>query len=453
MPPTLYTTAFLLAPAALACDSFGLLPSATADGLGGLYAKNADRHRTEAQPLAVHPRATHSAGEMIELDTDLKLPQVATTYGHAGSRPNWANRYGGYSEGVNEFGVGIGNEMFPSHHLKTDDPSKPQAEFTDLDRLVLERSKTAAEAVHVLTSLIEQYGQTCKTCPEAANYNSMFMVVDPTEVYSVMAVGHEWGWKRFDEAATNGTGIWTISNWRFLGATNVSATAQATAEANHLWSPSSGKPFDFGEVFGSVLADPSRHRRSMGLLNRLAKDHKLTKADLILTLSDHACTRESAPDGPPEPTPHPDHSCTSIDEMTTEGGITASSMVSDFTTDGRRRIAWHSLTNPSMAVFYPTIFHHDGQATAVPAWLGSSAPWWGFRYVTYTLCGDSLAKIKTVRATWQPIQQRFFAEAESLADKVNDMSAADADAALATFMANVSATIHDTLVHFNKTLS
>ena len=137
-------------------------------------------------------------------------------------------RYGGYSEGVNEFGVGIGNEYFPSKHLPTDDGRAPQMEFTDLDRLVLERSKTAAEAVQVLTSLVSQYGQTCKRCPEAANYNSMFMVVDTTEVYSVMAVGHEWAWKRFDEASTNGTGIWTISNYRFLGATNWSSTAEAS---------------------------------------------------------------------------------------------------------------------------------------------------------------------------------------------------------------------------------
>ena len=58
-------------------------------------------------------------------------------------------------------------------------------------------------------------------------------------------------------------------------------------------------------------------------------------------------------------------------------------MISDFTTDGRRRIAWHSLTNPSMAVFYPTIFYHDGLAVPPPEWLASSAPWFGFYYATY----------------------------------------------------------------------
>ena len=50
--------------------------------------------------------------------------------------------------GINEFGVGIGNEHFHSHALPTDDPGNaPQAEFTDLTRLVLERTSTALQAV------------------------------------------------------------------------------------------------------------------------------------------------------------------------------------------------------------------------------------------------------------------------------------------------------------------
>ena len=59
--------------------------------------------------------------------------------------------------------------------MPTDHGTKPQAEFTDLARLVLERCKTAAEAVATLTEMVSLYGQTCKTCPEAADYNSLFM--------------------------------------------------------------------------------------------------------------------------------------------------------------------------------------------------------------------------------------------------------------------------------------
>ena len=39
--------AALYVAGASACDSLSVLPSATVDGLGGMYGKNADRHRTE----------------------------------------------------------------------------------------------------------------------------------------------------------------------------------------------------------------------------------------------------------------------------------------------------------------------------------------------------------------------------------------------------------------------
>ena len=275
---------------ATACDSLAVLPFATADGLGAMYGKNADRHYSEAQPVAALPRMTHPPGTTITLDSGLKIPQVATTFAHAGSRPNWAHPYGGYSEGVNEFGVGIGNEHFHSHGLPTDDGAAPQAEFTDLTRLVLERTKTAADGVSLLTQLISQYGQTCKSCPVLANYNSMFMVTDPTSVYSVMSVGHEWAWKEIKagDPALNGTGVWTISNCLFTGATHLSAGAITTAR-KYLGYRGTAAAFDFGRVYGTTVCDAGQVRqvRSQAFMRDLAADHKLTKADLMLTLSDH----------------------------------------------------------------------------------------------------------------------------------------------------------------------
>jgi dipeptidase len=244
----------------------------------------------EAQPVAVLPRMTHPAGTMITLDSGLEIPQVPLTYAHAGSRPNWAHPYGGYSEGVNEWGVSIGNEHFHSHGLPTDDGAPPQAEFTDLTRLVLERAKSATEAVSLLTSLISTYGQTCKTCPALANYNSMFMVTDTTEVYSVMSVGHEWAWKAItqDDPALNGTGVWTISNCLFTGATHLSPDAITTAR-KYLGYHGPDAAFDFGRVYGTTVCDAAQVRqvRSQAFMRKLARDHKLTKADLMLTLSDH----------------------------------------------------------------------------------------------------------------------------------------------------------------------
>jgi len=65
-----------LLPAALTCDSLGVLPSATADGIGAMYGKNADRHEHESQPVAAVARATWPEGATIALDSGLVIPQV-----------------------------------------------------------------------------------------------------------------------------------------------------------------------------------------------------------------------------------------------------------------------------------------------------------------------------------------------------------------------------------------
>lgn len=90
--------------------------------------------------------------------------------------------------------------------------------------------------------------------------------------------------------------------------------------------------------------------RSRTLLRDLAADHPLTAADLMLTLSDHggSFTRENQ-HAPYERMPH--FNGAEIDEHSERGGLTASSMVSDFTSDMTRKIAWHTGPNPCMAVY------------------------------------------------------------------------------------------------------
>lgn len=425
---SLLLTALLGITPTSGCDSVAVLPSATENNLGGMYAKNADRHRTEAQPVAAVPRQTHPKGSTITLDTGLVIPQVELTYAHAGSRPNWAHPYGGYSEGINEFGVGIGNEMFPSHSLPTDDGKKPQAEFTDLGRLVLERSKSADEAIEVFTDLVSKYGQTCKTCPSLANYNSLFMIADTQSIYSVMAVGHEWGYKKFTNSDLEGTGVHTISNIYFKGADHISTTAISTAR-NHLGYTGSDEEFDFGYVYGSHHASPSRQEFTQSHLRDLAKDHKLTKADLIDTLRNPK-----------------------VDWRSSSGELTASSMVSDFTLDGKRKIAWHTGPNPDMTVYYPVIFHHAGRVSPMPDFLSSSEAWYAFRYSIYDVAGTDKQKIKHIQDTWKPIQSRFFGQAEEAAVKAEQMDADAADVMLAAVLQNISKTIQSTLLEFNQTL-
>ena len=60
----------------------------------------------EAQPLVQFPHQKHAPGEKVKC-TYIEIPQVAETYEHIGSKLWWTF---GYEQGMNEYGVAIGNE-------------------------------------------------------------------------------------------------------------------------------------------------------------------------------------------------------------------------------------------------------------------------------------------------------------------------------------------------------
>ena len=87
------------------CDTFVVLPDASALQ-STVLCKNSDRPSFDCQPLAVHARKTCLAGETIRLAYTV-IDQVSERYATVGSSPFWC---WGYEEGVNEYGVAIGNE-------------------------------------------------------------------------------------------------------------------------------------------------------------------------------------------------------------------------------------------------------------------------------------------------------------------------------------------------------
>ena len=133
------------------CDTMVALPPATAAG-GVLFAKNSDRERNEAQAVEWHPRATHAPGARLRC-TYIDIPQASETHAVLLSRPFWC---WGAEMGANEHGVVIGNEAV----FGTVPPSRMLALIgMDLLRLGLERGATAAEAVEVIVTLLEDHGQ------------------------------------------------------------------------------------------------------------------------------------------------------------------------------------------------------------------------------------------------------------------------------------------------------
>jgi secernin len=170
--------------AGVVCDCLVALAPATRDGVT-LFAKNSDRPPQEAQLVERHEARSEQATNTTYLTVE---PHSAPTIAFVGSRPEWM---WGVEHGVNAAGVAIGNATI----YTTLDPrgAPPGLTGMDLVRLGLERAATAADAVAVMTRLLERHGQggSGHTGTDRP-YWSSFLVADPTSAFVVETSGSTW---------------------------------------------------------------------------------------------------------------------------------------------------------------------------------------------------------------------------------------------------------------------
>ena len=193
----------------LPCDTWVALPDATASG-ATILAKNSDRTVFDCQPLFMHPRQSWEEGSTIDLGRT-QVPQAAETFATLGSSPYWC---WGYEEGINEFGVAIGNEgIFTSarsaHVAAAARGDGPPLGPTGMDllRLALERSRTAEEAVRTIGELLEEHGQFGSGMPmqpaALGAYDNSFIVADPHEAWVLETCGRLWVARRQKQGTTS----------------------------------------------------------------------------------------------------------------------------------------------------------------------------------------------------------------------------------------------------------
>ena len=133
------------------CDTLVINKSCSAYGQN-ILAKNSDRPTGEPQPLCYYEGKEYPEGTVLHT-TYLDIPQVKKTYTVIGSRPYWI---WGFEMGYNEMGLMIGNE---AEWSRMEEDGEDGLLGMDLLRLGLERAATAREAIEVITSLLEKYGQ------------------------------------------------------------------------------------------------------------------------------------------------------------------------------------------------------------------------------------------------------------------------------------------------------
>ena len=154
---------------ALACTNMLVGKKASVNG-ATMISYNADSHTLYGE-LYFTPAADHEPGAMrkvIEWDTNKPLgeiPQPAHTYRVVGN--------------VNEWQVTIAESTWGGRHRLSD--KNGIIDYGSLIYIALERSKTAREAIDVMTSLVSEYGY----------YSSgeTFSIGDPNEIWVMDLVG------------------------------------------------------------------------------------------------------------------------------------------------------------------------------------------------------------------------------------------------------------------------
>lgn len=258
------TAAFLLcacAAVALACDTWVALPDATAPRVT-ILAKNSDRTSFDCQPLVFHPRAKWPAGATIDLGRT-SIPQARETFATLGSSPYWC---WGYEEGINEFGVSIGNEGVFTKPLVEDikaarrgEGPPPGPTGMDLLRLGLERGRTAREALDVIVKILEKHGQFGSGMPTAgveAAYDNSFLIADPREAWILETAGRQWAARRV------ASGTASISNALSIGGAwdRSSKDLVVHAVAKGWWKEGEERSFHFASAYSDTSPDVAAQR-------------------------------------------------------------------------------------------------------------------------------------------------------------------------------------------------
>ena len=250
--------------------------------------------------LEIVPRTKHASGVTIRVGADaradfpgelMEIPQAPETAGYI--TMNYSE-FAGFpapltNGGLNEYGVAVRDVWSESRKELQDMTPKPQhgLNYSDLSRIVMERARSAREAVEIVGALIDRYGY--------ATYggNSHFFAD---------AVG---GWVLIDFAG--GQGLWIAERVgpdeirmsypgyileipldfakhpdRYRGSRNFISFA-----IEHGWyDPKSGRPFDVNTVYQTGKGRSPAVRVIEERLKQRTAAHKLTLRDFMDTVRD-----------------------------------------------------------------------------------------------------------------------------------------------------------------------
>jgi dipeptidase len=415
------------------CDSLVALAGATADG-AVLFAKNSDRPAEECQPLVQIAAQRHPPGSRLRCQY-IEIDQVPETARIIGAQPYWL---WGLEHGLNQHGVAIGN-----HTVFSKDALAGRGLIgMDLVRLGLERARTAAQAVEVMTALIEAHGQggsgyADKDWP----YHNSFLVADRREAYQLETSDRRWALRRVHDIGSASNHLGIGADWDALADGSIEHAIE-----HGWWDEASDGRFDFAAAYRDTTVAPpaissGRHRRTCELLAE--GRGRLTPARLRAALRDHYGHPLHRPGRTPD-----DEQYFAVCMHAEPVGTTTASMVARLAAGDDLLRYWGSLGSPCVGVFLP--YYVDAELPPVLARGGArpsaDSPWWRFKALLTLVERDWERHGPRVRQFWEELELTLAGEAEEVEEKALRLRrAGQGDAAarmLTRFMdANVALTL------------
>jgi dipeptidase len=258
------------------CDTLVATKSAASNGIA-IFAKNSDRHPNEGQALKFFPAAEYNANARVKC-TYIEIPQARHTYAVLLSKPFWM---WGAEIGVNEHGLAIGNEAVFS---KIPANKQPALLGMDLLRAALERAATPREAMQVITSLLEEFGQGGNAAyGKNLYYHNSFIIANHEDAWVLETVNKEWAARQIKDT-------YSISNCFTIGAQYDMASTNLVQLAEQKGLTKSAGTFDLAKdysdfIFTTFGKGRIRSKTTLGKMNE--QKGKITVETMINILRNH----------------------------------------------------------------------------------------------------------------------------------------------------------------------
>ena len=228
---------------------------------------------------------THDAGSTLDVPY-MTIPQVKNSHAYWASGNAQASTGLGLSSdvkpydsvlvGINQWGVTMSCNWM---HSKEKVQDKKGIRRYAIRELILERAKTARQAVQIIGDFIEEYGQ--------ADWGGLdYNVADTNEAWVVETTSNHWVAKRINDDE-----IWVVAN-RFTITTDFDLSSKDlidNAIKQGWYNPNTDGKFNFRAAYGKLDKinqdyDIKRENRAKNLLEN--KEGTLTAEDLFLVLRD-----------------------------------------------------------------------------------------------------------------------------------------------------------------------